>query len=177
MPTATSSSTIPEEPPSASTPKLHLHYVTVSGDSTPRRPNLINNLLDLSTKARLGGRRGIKRKALLYAGPDIDDVEQDITTFLHFFPTICSKQVVGQLVRAAKIVTRINLGKTHSENKIALELLINSCGLTMATVNKKQYLVMNNRFIEGTIKHNHHIFFNFCFLHVSKNFDFGTEIS
>ena len=78
MPTATSSSTIPEEPPSASTPKLHLHYVTVSGDSTPRRPNLINNLLDLSTKARLGGRRGIKRKALLYAGPDIDDVEQDI---------------------------------------------------------------------------------------------------
>ena len=54
--------------------------------------------------------------------------------------------------------TRINLGKTHSENKIALELLINSCGLTMATLNKKQYLVMNNRFIEGTIKHNHHIF-------------------
>ena len=68
-------------------------------------------------------------------------------------------------------------GKTHSENKIALELLMNSCGLTMATVNKKQYLVMNNRFIEGTIKHNHHIFFNFYFLHVSKNFDFGTEIS
>ena len=32
----------------------------------------------------------------------------------NFFPTICSKQVVGQLVRAAKIVTRINLGKTHS---------------------------------------------------------------
>ena len=91
MPTATSSSTIPEEPPSASTPKLHLHYVTVSGDSTPRRPNLINNLLDLSTKARLGGRRGIKRKALLYAGPDIDDVEQDIMVnnnqilFLEFF--------------------------------------------------------------------------------------------
>ena len=81
----------------------------------------------------------------------------------NFFPTICSKQVVGQLVRPVKIVTRINLG--------------NSCGLTMATVNKKQYLVMNNRFIEGTIKHNHHIFFNFCFLHVSKNFDFGTEIS
>ena len=43
----------------------------------------------------------------------------------NFFPTICSKQVVGQLVRAAKIVTRINLGKTHSENEIALELLIN----------------------------------------------------
>ena len=91
MPTATSSSTIPEEPPSASTPKLHLHYVTVSGDSSPRRPNLINNLLDLSTKARLGGRRGIKRKALLYAGPDIDDVEQDIMVnnnqilFLEFF--------------------------------------------------------------------------------------------
>ena len=76
----------------------------------------------------------------------------------NFFPTICSKQVVGQLVRAAKIVTRINLGKTHSENKIALELLINSCGLTMATVNKKQY-----RFIEGTIKHNHHIFLTFAF--------------
>ena len=95
----------------------------------------------------------------------------------NFFPTICSKQVVGQFVRAAKIVTRINLGKTHSENKIALELLINSCGLKMATLNKKQYLVLNNRFIEGTIKHNHHIFFNFCFLHVSKNFDFGTEIS
>ena len=81
----------------------------------------------------------------------------------NFFPTICSKQVVGQLVRAAKIVTRINLGKTHSENKIALELLINSCGLRMATVNKKQYLVMNNRFIEGTIKHNHQFFLTFAF--------------
>ena len=101
MPTATSSSTIPGEPPSASTPKLHLHYVTVSGDSTPRRPNLINNLLDLSTKARLGGRRGIKRKALLYAGPDIDDVEQDIMVnnnqilFLEFFCggdfTVCQR--------------------------------------------------------------------------------------
>ena len=77
----------------------------------------------------------------------------------NFFPTICSKQVVGQLVRAARIVTRINLGKTHSENKIALKLLVNSCGLTMATMNKKQYLVMKNRFIEGAIKHNHNIFF------------------
>ena len=76
---------------------------------------------------------------------------------------LCSKQVVYQLVRAARIVTRINLGKTHLENKIALDLLINSCGLTMATVNKKQYLVMNNRFIEGTIKHNHHIFLTFAF--------------
>ena len=83
--------------------------------------------------------------------------------------------MVGQLVRAAKIVTRINLGKTHSENKIALELLINSCGLTMATVNKKQYLVMNNRFIEGTIKHNHHIFLNFCFLHVSQTWWDGSH--
>ena len=81
----------------------------------------------------------------------------------NFFPTIFSKQVVGQLVRAAKIVTRINLGQTHSENKIALELLINSCGLTMATVNKKQYSVMNNRFIEETIKHNQQFFLTFAF--------------
>ena len=33
----------------------------------------------------------------------------------------------------------------------------------MATVNKKQYLVINNRFIKGTIKHNHHIFLTFTF--------------
>ena len=31
------------------------------------------------------------------------------------------------------------------------------------TMNKKQYLVMNNIFIEGTIKHNHHIFLRIQF--------------
>ena len=136
----------------------------MSGGSTPRRPNLINNLLDLSTKARLGGRRGIKRKALLYAGPDIDDVEQDIMVnnnqilFLEFFGI--RPWSIGQ---GGQNSYEDKPGKTHSENKIALELLINSCGLTMATVNKKQYLVMNNIFIEGTIKHNHHIFLTFAF--------------
>ena len=57
----------------ASTPIIlpDYKYVTISGDSSSKRPSIVENLNNLTKKAKEVGRRGTKRKALLYEGPTV----------------------------------------------------------------------------------------------------------
>ena len=66
----------------ASTP--HVNYVTISGDSSSKRPTIVENLNNLTQKSKEVGRKGTKRKALMYEGPTLSKAEDFRGEYLLF---------------------------------------------------------------------------------------------
>ena len=58
-------------PQLASTPNIFpdFKYITTSEGFSSQRPSIVENLNNLTQKAKLVGRKGTKRKALVYEGP------------------------------------------------------------------------------------------------------------
>ena len=58
-----------------SSSKPNVNYITLSADTTVSRPSPVENLKNLTIKSKQAGRKGTKKKALMYPGPTSDHQE------------------------------------------------------------------------------------------------------